>query len=89
MPCPDDNTFWNNGGNISRGYKIFLEELSIPKFGDENGTVLLTKHPSGEIFVGPIEEDRVYGIQIAAVNDKGEGQKSKKICFRVNEGGLY
>ena len=89
LPCPDDDVFWNNGDNTSRGYKVFIEEISFPTLWIENGTELHTNHPSGELVAGPLEEDRMYGIQIAAINNKGDGLKSKEMCFRLSEGGSY
>ena len=87
LPFPDN--LWNTGNNNSRGYKIFIEEISFPKFWNDSAIDLFATHPSGEIVVGPLEEDRMYGIQIAAMNNRGDGVKSKKICMRMNEGGLY
>ena len=87
LPFPDN--LWNTGDNSSRVYKIFIKEISFPKFWNESVIELLATHPSGEIVVGPLEEDRTYAIQIAAMNNKGVGVKSKELCIRMDEGGMY
>ena len=85
---PDDDQVWNSGDNASRGYEIHVIEQSYPKLWNNSRLIVQKDHPSADAVIGPLEEDRVYKICIAATNNKGRSLKSKAICIRMNEGGL-
>lgn len=84
---PNVNEYWNTEDHASRVYVIYIKEKSHPRWWNEKGMEMLINHPSSELLVGPLEEDMVYEIQMAAMNKEGVGEKSGNFCLRMSEGG--
>lgn len=82
-----DEDFWHNKRNSSRGYKVYVTQISYPSFWEATTLVWTREHPAAEAIIGSLEEHLVYEIAIAATNNVGDGLKSSSICARMKEGG--
>lgn len=87
QPLSNNSVIWNTGSKASLGYTVYATEISTPQVGIAGETTLLVSHQETEAIIGPLEEDRVYEIQIAASNHLGNGPRSNSICIRMKEGG--